>query len=346
MDFDNYINIQIERIKEKCEIIKPLVAIQCITYNHEKYLMDALNGFMMQKTDFPFVAIVHEDASTDGTANVLREFAEKYPNIILPIFEKENQYSKKDGSLRRIIDKACEVTGAKYIAICEGDDYWTDSLKLQKQVNFLKNHPDYGLCYSKAASLIQNSHKIDEVFGGNSESFDQLIIRNVIPTLTVIIRSNIYYEFTKEIATNTHNWLMMDYPLWLFAAAKTKIKFLNIVTGIYRVVKDSASHSTDYLRQLIFVESNCKIRSFYSKQAKNKNYKLINEIELDELKAQLKIVLYKRGNSRNIRNKIKNICLKKNISLSKKVKLLPWIICASVSARISYIIWKYKRKNW
>ncbi len=102
----------------------------------------------MQKTNFPFVAIVHDDASTDGTAAIIKEYAEKYPDIIKPIYETENQYSKRDGSLTRIMKEACEATGAKYIAMCEGDDYWTDPLKLQKQVDFLESHPDYGMCYT------------------------------------------------------------------------------------------------------------------------------------------------------------------------------------------------------
>ncbi|MDE6338081.1 MAG: glycosyltransferase, partial [Muribaculaceae bacterium] len=120
---------QLDKIKEECERIKPLVVIRCITYNHEAYIRDALEGFVNQKTKFPFVAIVHDDASTDGTANVVREYAEKYPNIIMPIFETENQYSKRDGSLGKIVREAVYTTDAKYIALCEGDDYWIDPLK-------------------------------------------------------------------------------------------------------------------------------------------------------------------------------------------------------------------------
>lgn len=97
----------------------------------------------MQKTNFRFEAVVHDDASTDGTADIIREYAEKYPDIIKPIYETENQYSKKDGSLGRIMDAAC--TG-KYIAMCEGDDYWTDPLKLQKQVDFLETHLECSMC--------------------------------------------------------------------------------------------------------------------------------------------------------------------------------------------------------
>ena len=82
----------------------PLLAIKCLAYNHEPYIRQCLDGFVMQKTDFPFIAIVHDDASTDKTADIIREYAEKYPDIIKPIFESENQYSKRNGSIRRIIN--------------------------------------------------------------------------------------------------------------------------------------------------------------------------------------------------------------------------------------------------
>lgn len=119
----------------------PLLAIRCLTYNHEPYIRQCLDGFIMQKTNFQFIAIIHDDASTDGTADIIREYAEKYPDIIKPIYEQENQYSKQDGSLRRIINEAIPVD-IKYIAMCEGDDYWIDPYKLQKQVDFLETHSD------------------------------------------------------------------------------------------------------------------------------------------------------------------------------------------------------------
>ena len=120
-----------------------MVTIRCTAYNQEPYIRDCLEGFVMQKTNFRFEAIVHDDASTDRTAAIIKEYAEKYPDIIKPIFETENQYSKHDGSLRRIMN---EHMHGKYIAECEGDDYWIDPLKLQKQVDFMERHPDFSLC--------------------------------------------------------------------------------------------------------------------------------------------------------------------------------------------------------
>ena len=121
-----------------------LVSIHCLVYNHEPYLRDCLEGFVMQKTNFRFDAIVHDDASTDGSGAIIREYAEKYPDIIKPIFEIENQYSKQDGSLEYIMNNA---TKGKYVAYCEGDDYWINPNKLQKQIDFLESHKECSACF-------------------------------------------------------------------------------------------------------------------------------------------------------------------------------------------------------
>ena len=120
-----------------------MVSVICNTYNHGPYVRDALEGFVTQQTNFPFEVLVHDDASTDNTADIIREYEAKYPEIIKPIYQTENQYSQK---VR--IDRTFQIpriTG-KYVAVCEGDDYWTDPMKLQKQVDFLESHPDYSLC--------------------------------------------------------------------------------------------------------------------------------------------------------------------------------------------------------
>ena len=113
-----------------------LVSICCITYNHEKYIRDAIEGFLMQKTDFPFEVLIHDDASTDGTADIIREYETKYPDIIKPIYQTENQYSK---GIKISATYNYPRAKGKYIALCEGDDYWIDPYKLQKQVDFLEH---------------------------------------------------------------------------------------------------------------------------------------------------------------------------------------------------------------
>lgn len=118
--------------------ISPLASIRCITFNHETFIEQALDSFLMQETSFPFEIVVHDDASTDSTVNIIKEYEKKYPQIVKPIYETENQYSKRNGSLVRIMNAACK---GKYWAICEGDDYWINPNKLQMQVDWLEKSP-------------------------------------------------------------------------------------------------------------------------------------------------------------------------------------------------------------
>lgn len=122
-----------------------LISISCATYNHAPYIRQCLDGFLMQEGNFMIEILIHDDASTDGTADIIREYKENYPDIIFPIYQTENQYSKKSV---RGINATFNFPRAKgkYIAMCEGDDYWTDPHKLQKQVDFLKANPDFNLC--------------------------------------------------------------------------------------------------------------------------------------------------------------------------------------------------------
>ena len=188
---------------------KTLVAIKCTVYNHEPYLRDCLDGFVMQQTNFPFVAIVHDDASTDGSAAIIREYEEKYPNIIKPIYEIENQYSKRDGSVGRIMDEAIDATGAKYVALCEGDDYWTDPHKLQKQVDFLDTHPEYVLCCHRYKIFNQNDGTWEQDYvasffteGTNAEGFAFTKKDNlhtwITKTMTLMYRRDVVMPDTKQ----------------------------------------------------------------------------------------------------------------------------------------------------
>ena len=131
----------------------PLVSISCLVYNHEPFLRECFEGFMMQKTNFPFEVLVHDDASTDKSAEIIREYTAKYPDIFKPIYQTENQYSK---GVKVSATFNFPRAKGKYIALCEGDDYWTDPLKLQKQVDFLENNPDHVMCSHRFMVYNQN----------------------------------------------------------------------------------------------------------------------------------------------------------------------------------------------
>ena len=130
-----------------------VVSVICLAYNHEEYIEDALKGFAMQETQFPFEVIVHDDASTDGTANIIKKYEKKYPDLIKAIYQSNNQFSQKVSILRTFV---YPIIRGNYIAFCEGDDYWTDPHKLQKQIEILNKHPEINACAHKTMILYDN----------------------------------------------------------------------------------------------------------------------------------------------------------------------------------------------
>ena len=240
----------------------PLVSIKCTVYNHEPYLRQCLDGFVMQKTNFPFEAIVHDDASTDGSAAIIREYAEKYPDIIKPIYETENQYSKKDDSLGRIMNAAIHPD-AKYIALCEGDDYWIDPLKLQKQIDFLEAQADYGLAYSKVKTYIHNTRTFTGFNGSEYKGKDALVCTNVIPTLSVVMRKDLYLQYLEEVNPATKGWMMGDFPMWIWFSVHSNIKYFDECFGVYRVLTESASHFTNPQKPLAMSLSSLSIKRYF-----------------------------------------------------------------------------------
>lgn len=224
--------------------MQPLVAINCIAYNQEKYIRETLEGFIMQKTDFPFVAVVHDDASTDHTADIIREYAEQFPNIIKPIFETENQYSKPGKPLGKIMLNAINETGAEFVAYCEGDDYWIDNLKLQKQVDFLKSHPDYSLCCSNADEFIQNENrlKIPSFKPYGTFGLEHIICQNDIYTCSVLIRRDLLNIYYSDVIPKFPSLSFGDYPLWLHMATLGKCQRLKDTMSIYRICNSGVSN--------------------------------------------------------------------------------------------------------
>ena len=263
----------------------PLVSIHCLVYNHEPYLRQCLDGFVMQKTSFKFEAIVHDDVSTDGSAAIIREYAEKYPDIIKPIFEKENQYSKRDGSLERIMHDACR---GKFIAICEGDDYWIDPEKLQTQVNIMEQSDAIGLCYTRTRYWQEEKKRFIYDWGGPNISFEDLLKVNTVPTLTVLYRADYMSQYLKEIDSDiSKSWKMGDYPVWLWFAYHYKVCFIDKVTSVYRVLNESASHSKNVEKKLGFILSSIDIQEFFADR-----YGVKAKVDYSKLRVQAKMYNY------------------------------------------------------
>lgn len=232
----------------------PLLSIRCLVYNHEPFLRQCLDGFVMQKTNFPFEAIVHDDASTDGSAAIIREYAEKYPDIIKPIYETENQYSKRDGSLTRIMDAAMHPD-SKYVALCEGDDYWTDPNKLQMQVGFLESHPEYSMCFHRANTIIDKTG--EEMQEQPGDTFRNIQARDyestelfevwTVPTASMVYRKECQFYPLKKRYRNLYG----DIVRVLSSAEMGKVRGIDRVMSVYRVQNKGLTFSPDASRRFI-----------------------------------------------------------------------------------------------
>ncbi len=206
----------------------PVVSICCTTYNHENYITEAIDGFLIQETGFPFEIVIRDDCSTDETAKIIKLYVDKFPNIIKPIYESENQFSKGIKPMPVVYKKAV----GKFFALCEGDDYWTDPLKLQKQVDFLESNDDYVITYASVEAFDENG-EIEDYIGGATHDLDSVELQKAfsINTLTVCFRNVI-----KEVPPEFQCTRFGDLFLWSLLGAYGKGKFLkDIKPARYRV---------------------------------------------------------------------------------------------------------------
>lgn len=182
----------------------------------------------------------------------------------------------------------------------------------------MESHPEYGLCYTKVYRYLQDSQKTIDIWGGPNESFDNLINLNSIPTPTVLMRVESYKNYNKEINPSKHRWLMGDYPLWLYIALNFKIHFMDETTGVYRILKKSASHSIVCADFISFCISRTEIRSFFiSKYKKNNN---LMECEINYLKFLLAYEMKNKTQIAKYSQLLKTSIFENDIPLKHKVK--------------------------
>lgn len=220
-----------------------MVSVICTAYNHEKYIRDALEGFVMQKTNFKYEVIIHDDASLDKTADIITEYAEKYPDIIVPIIQKENQYSKKIPIINIFV--APKIRG-KYIAICEGDDYWTDVNKLQRQFDFLEANDEYVACAHNTTFHYSDGSKKDELMIANTQEHDILFedviwgMRNAYHTSSIMYRKE-YLTPLPEFYNVALKYRFGDLPRAIWFTMLGKVRFLPYNMSTYRYMSSDTS---------------------------------------------------------------------------------------------------------
>lgn len=263
------------------------VSICCITYNHEKYIAEAIESFLSQKVNFDIEIIIHDDASTDKTPEIIESYREKYPKIIKPIYQKKNKYSK----CKRIYSKYVwpKATG-EYIALCEGDDYWIDNYKLQKQVDYLDNNKDVSSCihgsnvinYGETRKEFKVIQHCDENKRINIEEMI-LLGPGFFATSSLIFRR----DYINELPNFYYKSSVGDFPLILILGSKGSCYYINEIMSAYRFqIPNSWSYSAyksdNKEKEIKNWESDIFILKEFNKFTNMKYKKLINSKLIDK----------------------------------------------------------------
>jgi len=238
------------------------VTVIMITYSHEAYIQKAIEGVLTQNCDFDFELLISNDCSPDKTDEIVKE--------IISTSTKSHLINYYNHSLNLGMIKnfnwALGKANSKYIAICDGDDYWIDPMKLQKQVSFLESNPNYGLIHTQygRSYFPYNSFEISRI-NRSDNSFNSLIANNPIITSTVCFRQDLYKDYVLEIEPADKDWVACDTPIWLWFAKKSNIYFLDNLTTVNHIIPGSASNTNSSKQYLNFIKSRLSIREYFIK---------------------------------------------------------------------------------
>lgn len=249
------------------------VSVRLMTFNHAPFIREAIESILMQKTNFFVEVVVGDDFSTDSTLDILKQY-ESTDNIHIKILnrKKGDEYWFKRQERGRLYNfqNILENCTGKYVALLDGDDYWIDPLKLQKQVDFLEENPEFGLCHGNCHFFYDNTEKWQKnankelsnntIIKGRKELFYYLLDGSYkIRTATVLFKR----ELLNKIKPNTQTFLMGDTPLWLDLSQLTKFKYFDDVFSVYRISSESASNSKNKIKKLRFKMSMAEMRLYY-----------------------------------------------------------------------------------
>ncbi len=242
----------------------PVLSIFNWVYNHREFIRESIESILNQKTTFPVEIIIHDDASSDGTNEIILEYQEKYPFLFKNILHKENQWSQG----KSVMVPLFEVPRGNYIALAHGDDYWTDPLKLQKQVDFLDGNPEFGLLHTDAdqhntitGEIVRGYHKHVGNYHTEKNVFDEIIKSNYsIFTCTVLFRRELLNSFS---FSEVRAFDVTDTFLWLEFARKSKFKCLPETTAVRQLLVESATQSRDWNKKLQFKKSGYELMKYF-----------------------------------------------------------------------------------
>jgi glycosyltransferase involved in cell wall biosynthesis len=256
-----------------------MVSICMLTYKHENYIRQSIESILNQVTNYNIELIISNDCSPDNTDSIIKEIIKTHPrNNIIQYYRHE-----KNIGMHKNLDFILKKTKGVYIAFCEGDDYWTDRYKINKQITIFNQNPNVGLVhhdsnylYEKSNKIVKDIHKKYKIKVSNGNVIHELLDHNNIFTLTVMFKSELLkYYFEIE---NSTNFLMADYPMWLSFSVHTNFHYIPESMATYRILENSASHFSNYKKEIEFLDSYINIKYFFIEKYGLKKYN-IDEIE-------------------------------------------------------------------
>ena len=237
----------------------PLVSVIVTTYNHERHLEMALATILGQECDFDVEIVLGEDCSSDGTLEICKSYFQLNPEKITLIVSTENVGWR--ANYRRCV----EAARGKYIAFCDGDDYFLDTEHLAMQVAVMEQNPNVGLCYARAERRDENGGLIGYFPTGKGHTtLDALLHDWCVENCTTLARRDLILAYyTTEKPENRPEWLTEDLPMWLYVAAHSEVAYIDRATAVHRVFPDSVSHSTSLAKRLAFCDSSSNIKLWF-----------------------------------------------------------------------------------
>jgi len=250
---------------------EPLVSVCMITYNHEKYIAQAIEGVLLQITDFRYELVIGEDCSLDGTRSICVDYQRKHPETIRLYLREHNL-----GMMPNFIETFQACSG-KYIALCEGDDYWIDPYKMQKQVDFLEGHPECAICFHDVRYVYEDSNTPQRILPNYSENqreiytVEDLLVKNFIPTLSVMFKNGLINPYP--------DWLIKskigDWPLHVLNALHGDIGYIHQEMGVYRVHRGGSLSCKNQIAQL---ETSLQVREEIKPHLDKKYRAILNNV--------------------------------------------------------------------
>lgn len=227
----------------------PVLSVYMLTYNHERFVAQAIDSILAQEMDFPFELVISDDCSTDATAEIVGGYAAKYPDIV------KFKVNEKNLGLIPNYFATVERCRGKYVALCAGDDWWTFPGKSAIQVKYLEDNPEMGMVYTSIKCVCEGGKKGEQkswVWGGPSTGYEDLMASNDIPAVSAMMRRELVLRYVSEIDPVAKGWLMEDFPMWLWFAQESRIAFLDTVTAVWRIWQGSVSHPLAYIDKVRF----------------------------------------------------------------------------------------------